>query len=350
MNKNMAKFIDRLDEESYNKYTSIKNFCLAKSNRSILEVGDGVEMFDTIVEQLSKISEFVFDSYKSLLDWLATTEIIMDKVVYKTRQNNIRYLQTLNKDNKNVNKKVSFLEVKDFKIPVMTGLKVDIKTFNKMLATGNYFNVVADELINLRSIANFMIENNGYTIENNGSEILNTSDLMNKINVNNDLIKKLKKELSSVINPNSLKDVLPLSKLIKSLSDLEKETEDTIKLGRMYSVEKIEEIDKVYKETNEKVEEMLNIMEVSEESKIDHSGKAIAVLSRYVHSVAELLSFTSMKYFYYSLIADTLIAIHVGIKEFASTRDSESVDKILSSVMTTIDTSINNIISIFNNN
>ena len=347
MNKNMFNFIDKMDKESKTKFTAIKNFCLVKSGKSIIEIDEGTEVFDTIIDGLNTISEFVFENYKSLLDWLATTEIVIDKVVYKTRQNNIRYLQTLYKNAKDVNKQITFLEVKDFKIPVMTGLKIDLATYNKLLATGNYKNNVIDELIYLKELTSFLIDNNGYTIEKNGKVILDVDDLLKRTHVNEGLVKKIKKELKEAVSATGVTDIKPLNKLVKSLSDLEKQVQNTIKLGGLYTVEKIEEIDRVYKDTNGSVEEMLNIMEASEDTNFNHDGKTIAVLSKYVHSVADLLSFTSMKYFYYSILIDTEVAALTALKEFSVSKNPNDVVNILSSIGSAIDSSISGLLNIF---
>lgn len=347
MKKNMYNFIESMDKESEIKVSAITNFCMVKSGKSIAEIGEGVEIFDTIIDGLNSISEFVFENYKSLLDWLATTEIVIDKVVYKTRQNNIRYLQTLSKENKKINKQITFLEVKDFKIPVMTGLKIDLATYNKILATGNYKTNVMDELIYLQELAEFIIDNNGYTMEKNGKVILDPNDLSKRIHVNEGLTKNIKKELKEAVNATGVTDVKPLHKLVKSLSDLEKEVHNTIKIGGLYTVEKIEEVDRVYKAANSKIEEMLNIMETSEESNFKHDGKTIAVLSKYVHSVANLLSFTSMKYFYYSILVDTEVATLTSLKEFSISKNPNDAINVLSSIGNAIDSSISGISSIF---
>lgn len=345
--ESMGLFLNKLENESYTKYSSIRNFVTVKSGKSIAEVGEGVEVFDTLLDTLSNIGEFIYDNYKSLLDWLATTEIVIDKVVYKTRQNNIRYLQTLNKDNKNLKSKVSFLEVKDFKIPVITGLKCDLQTYVKELATNNYYKVIIDELIYTRQLAEFIIENNGYTTDNRGGKILDIDEIKKRIEVNNGIVKNIKKELTTITDPSRVTDVKPLGKLVKSLSELEKVTEETIKTGRLYTVERLEEINKHYKETNNLLENMLSIMEISKDSKMEHDGASIAVLARYVHSVAELLSFTSMKYYYYSLLVDTLVSIHTALKEYAETKDPNSVAKVLQSFLEGIENSIKNITNIF---
>ena len=347
MTENMYNFIDRMDNESKTKFTAIKNFCLVKSGKSIVGADEGTEAFDTIIDGLNTISEFVFDNYKSLLDWLATTEVVIDKVVYKTRQNNIRYLQTLYKDAKDVNKQITFLEVKDFKIPVMTGLRIDLATYNKLLATGNYKNNVIDELIYLKELSNFLIDNNGYTMEKNGKVILDVNDLLKRTHVNEGLVKKIKKELKEAVSATGVTDVKPLNKLVKSLSDLEKEVHNTIKLGSLYTVEKIEEVDRVYKDANSSVEEMLNIMEASEDTNFNHDGKTIAALSKYVHSVADLLSFTSMKYFYYSILVDTEVAALTALKEFSVNKNPNDAISVISSIGSAIDSSINGLIGIF---
>jgi len=345
MENKLVSFLNNLDKESELKYSSIRNFTLVKSGKNI--IADGSESFDTILNYISDVTEFIFDNYKSLLDWLATTEIVMDKVTYKTRQNNIRFLQSLYKDNKDLSKKITFLEIKDFKVPVITGLRCDLKTYVKELASHDYYNNLVDNLVFLKELAESMIENNGYTKDKQGNIFLDINNLNNRIKVNESLVKDIKKSLSVITDGKSISDTKPISKLVKSINEIEKVTEETIKIGRLYTVEKIEKINKYYKTTNEKVEEMLNLMEVSKDTNITHDGKSIAVLAKYVHSVAELLSFVSMKFFYYTLLVDTEVAIHTGLKDYKESKNPDSFSSVISSILNGMESAINSLVSIF---
>ena len=346
MNK-VNLFLNTLENDSKNKYLVIEKFVLTKSNKNILS--DGSESFDTILSFLSDVTEFIFDNYKSLLDWLATTEIVIDKVVYKTRQNNIRYLQSLYKDNKDIKKLITYQEVKNFRIPVITGLQVDLNTYVLKLANNNFYSNLIDELLHLREISEIILDNNGFTKDKYNNLVLDLDNLNNRIKVNNGLVKQIKDDLNIITNANSVSDTKPLSKLVKSLSDLEKVTEEVIKIGKLFTVEKIERLDKYYKYTNEKVEDMLSVMETEKSSSFTHDGKSIAVLSKYIHSVAELLSFTSMKFFYYTLLVDTNVAIQLALKEYKDTKDPNSVENILTSFVTGIENAIESMLSIFKN-
>ena len=347
MDKNISLFLDNLQKESDSKYTAIKNLVVVKSGQDLMSADAGVESFDSIVSFFSDMTEFIFDNYKALLDWIATTEVVIDKVTYKTRQNNIRYLQTLNKDNKDLNKIISYQEVKDFNVPTITGLKCDLKTFNKAMAGNIHFTNILEELVFLREFAESVIENNGFTKDKRGTLFIDINTLNNRIKVNTGLVDSIKKDLQTVTDGDSVTDIRPISKLVKSLNDLEKETADTIKVGKFYTVEKIEKLNKLYKETNSKVEEMLNIMEISEDSKITHDGKSIAVMARYVHSVAELLSFVSMKFFYYSLLVDTEVALHSGLKDYKETKDSTSFNNVVASFLNGIENAISSLTKLF---
>jgi len=345
MENNLVLFLDNLEKESDLKYSAIRNFALVNSGKSMIDGGN--ESFDSILEAISDVTEFIYDNYKSLLDWLATTEIVVDKVVYKTRQNNIRYLQSLIKDNKNISKEITFQEVKNFKIPVITGLKADLHTYIKMLAETNFYHNLADELIYLRKLAEDLIDNNGITQDKQGNKYLDIYNIKNRIKVNTQLVSKIKDDLKKITDGHSVADTKPLNKLVKSLSDIEKVANETVKVGRLYTVEKIENLNKVYKETNEKVESMLNIMEVDKNSSISQDGTTIAVLAKYIHSVAELLSFVSMKFFYYSLLVDTNIAIQVVLKNYAETKDSSTVYDKISSILKGIEQSVSGLMSVF---
>ena len=345
MENKVVSFLDTLSNESEIKYSAIRNFTLVKSGKSI--VSDGSESFDAIVNFLSDITEFIFDNYKSLLDWLATTEIVIDKVTYKTRQNNIRYLQTLYKENKDLNKKITFLEIKDFKAPVITGLRCDLKTYVNELATHDYYSTIVNELTYLGELAETLIDNNGFTKDKQGNIFLDLDNLNKRIKVNEGIVKNIKTSLSKITDGKSVSDTKPISKLVKSISEIEKVTEDTIKIGRFYTVERIEKLNEYYKDTNEKVERMLNLMEVSEDNNFTHDGKSIAVLAKYIHSVAELLSFVSMRFFYYTLLVDTEVAIHTGLREYKESKNPDAFTIVIKSVLDGMEKAIDSLTSIF---
>jgi len=345
MENKVVSFLDTLSNESEIKYSAIRNFTLVKSGKSI--VSDGSESFDAIVNFLSDVTEFIFDNYKSLLDWLATTEIVIDKVTYKTRQNNIRYLQTLYKENKDLNKKITFLEIKDFKAPVITGLRCDLKTYVNELATHDYYSTIVNELTYLGELAETLIDNNGFTKDKQGNIFLDLDNLNKRIKVNEGIVKNIKTSLSKITDGKSVSDTKPISKLVKSISEIEKVTEDTIKIGRFYTVERIEKLNEYYKDTNEKVERMLNLMEVSEDNNFTHDGKSIAVLAKYIHSVAELLSFVSMRFFYYTLLVDTEVAIHTGLREYKESKNPDAFTIVIKSVLDGMEKAIDSLTSIF---
>jgi hypothetical protein len=92
---------------------------------------------------------------------------------------------------------------------------------------------------------------------------------------------------------------------------------------------------------------MLALMETSKESNVEHDGKSIAVLTKYVHSVAELLAFTSMKYFYYSLLVDTEVAIYKALSEYKESKNPSAVNNILKSFLDGMSNAISGIVNVF---
>ena len=332
---------------SSNKLSSLKNSLLLAEGKSPLDVG--MEDFLSIGEIIYKIDSFIYDTYKGLLDWLATTEIALEEVKYKTKQNNIRFLKTLYEDNKEILRKTNFLDVKDLQVPIITGLKADLEEVNKVLAEHRYIRRLQEELDYLDNIVTRLIDNNGMTLDSNGQAAMGVDFLegirVHIVSCKND-INEMKKKSKMLINEKSLKDTARLKDLVKNMKDLETQIQTTIKIGKFYRVEELESIDETYNNLLDKIEDLFKLMEIGKETKLQHHTETITLLSEYIRQVSDYLSMVAIKYYFYTSIVDIEASI---IKIIKSKHIGESYTNIVEDTINGIKKGLDRLMNIFNN-
>ncbi len=343
-NINFTQLTDMSSKYKDIRYSGLINTILLQNGKKPIDAG--LEDINYIATIVNTIEEFMYDTYKGLLDWIATTEIVVEKAIYKTRQNNIRLLKDFI-DSKNKYSSINFLEVKDLKVPVLLGLKVDLHTVNKELANTSYVKRVIDEIQYANELFNLLKSNNGITVDKLGNKTIDIDELENRCKLLEKDISNIKKTIKKIIDEKSVKDVKPLKEVVRNMSDLIKSSEDTLKLGVMYSVEKIEAIDRYYEDLVSNIDETLELMNVKKDTKLKHDKDTIIVLSTYIRDLADLISMVSMLFFLYSTTVDMEIGIFKILDAYIEKRSPSNIKQIVELTIDGIKSTINDIGNLF---
>lgn len=283
------------------------------------EMTEGAEAFDYLNTLFFKLDKTIQKGIKGTINYFSTNNIYIENLAdYKTKTPNINNLYSLRKIvYEKVKDNSKFYVISKKKTPVIMGLNIKLKYLYLLLKNNT---IQISQLEKEMESFNIMLD----TFVNSKKGIIDLNLNKKDIDFVHENVEVINKDLNKVTNKKVLTDRVPTSKIVSNYKELLEITDNSIGLGKEYTMERLEEIAEDNQNLVVKLDAIYNSMKKNESSM---KKEDLELFVKYITSIAKFTTAISFLFYLYLQLLNMLVAV---IKISEINKEDKSVIETLS--------------------